>query len=74
MVCVSCKTEHRIIRDKPVTVFFSDQNFAAYLEGMHGTCLTVVRMEDATLTELFDLSRKLFENMWLSEGSVFQIG
>jgi hypothetical protein len=74
LTCVSCATEHPIGKTKPVTVFFSDQNFVSRLEGVGQSCLTVVRMEDATLSELYELSRELFGNVKFLEGSVFLYG
>jgi hypothetical protein len=55
LTCVTCAAEHPIVGSKPVTVFFSDQNFVSRLEGIGQSCLTVVRMEDATLAELYEL-------------------
>jgi hypothetical protein len=34
-------------------------------------CFAIVRMEDASLTELFELFRELFKNITFLEGSVF---
>jgi hypothetical protein len=41
-------------------VFFSNQNFVANPEGVATFCFAIVRMEDASLTELFELFRELF--------------
>jgi hypothetical protein len=59
--CVSCKTEHTILGKKPVTVFFSDQNFIPKLEGHKDSCLNIVRMEDASLSDLSSLQKKFSE-------------
>jgi hypothetical protein len=47
LTCISCPTEHKIIGCVPVTVAFSDQNFVANIAGQNGTCICVVRLEDA---------------------------
>jgi hypothetical protein len=39
LLCVTCKTEHSILGKKPVTIFFSDQNFIASMEGNGNSCL-----------------------------------
>jgi hypothetical protein len=52
----------------PVTVFFSEENTVANLDGVDGSSLTVVRMEDAPLSGLFELSKKLFEIVKFPEG------
>jgi hypothetical protein len=59
---------------KPVTVFFSDQNFISKLEGHNDSCLNIVRMEDASLSDLFKLAKEIFGNIRFPEGSVFQFG
>jgi hypothetical protein len=74
MTCVSCETEHAIISNLPVTVFFTDQNFIAKLPGSNNSCLNIVRMEDASLSELFNLSKELFGKVKLPEGSVLLFG
>jgi hypothetical protein len=74
LLCVTCESGHTIIENKPVTVFFSDQNFIANLEGKNGSCLIIVRMENASLSELFELSKELFANVKFPEGSAFMYG
>jgi hypothetical protein len=63
-----------IVEKKPVTVFFSDQNFCAMLPGVNNDCLAIVRMEDASLSELLKLSIELFGDVRFPEGSVFLYG
>jgi hypothetical protein len=58
----------------PVTVFFSEANIVANLDGVDGSSLTVVRMEDAPLSGLFELSKKLFEIVKFPEGTPFVSG
>jgi hypothetical protein len=58
----------------PVTVMFSDQNCVTNIEGKNGTCIAVVRQEDASLSDLLDMSREIFENQKVPEGSVFLFG
>jgi hypothetical protein len=41
---------------------------------MNGSCIAVVRQEDASLSDLFELSREIFENRRVPEGSVFLFG
>jgi hypothetical protein len=55
-------------------VIFSDQNFVSSIEGKSGTCIAVARQEDASLTDLFELAREIFENQKVPEGSVFLFG
>jgi hypothetical protein len=65
---------HKIVGNRPVTVFLSDQNFVANLEGKNGSYITDVRMEYVSLSELFELSRELLENVSFTEDSVFHYG
>ncbi len=74
MTCISCPKEHKIIGCVPITVAFSDQNFVANIAGHNGTCFCVVRLEDASLADLTDLSCELFGNVKILEGSVFLYG
>jgi hypothetical protein len=74
LVCISCTTEHKIMGNAPVTVAFSDQNFVANIAGKDGTCFCVIRMEDASLSDLSDLSLEIFGNGKVPEGSVFLYG
>jgi hypothetical protein len=63
-----------IMGKKTVTVFFSDQNFILRLEGHNDSCLNIVRMEDASVSDLFKLAKEIFGNIRFPEGSVFQFG
>jgi hypothetical protein len=74
MACITCKTEHNIMNGNPITVIFSDQNCVSTIEGLNGACISVVRQEDASLEDLFELSREIFENHRVPEGSVFLYG
>jgi hypothetical protein len=74
LVCVTCKTGHQILGKKPATVFFSDQNFIASMAGSGNTCLNIVRMEDASLSDLYRLSCEILGNTRLPEGSVLMFG
>jgi hypothetical protein len=74
MVCISCSSEHKIIGGVLFTVAFSDQNFVANIEGENGTCIAVVRLEDASFADLIDLSHELFDNVRVPEGSIFLYG
>ncbi len=74
LVCVTCNAERPIIGKKPVTLFFSDQNFIASMEGPMNSCLNIVRMEDASLSDLCKLSREMLGNHRLPEGSVLLFG
>jgi hypothetical protein len=72
--CLSCGTEHSIIGKDPLVVFFSDQNFPGMLSCRHGKCINIVRLENSSLSELFDVAREIFSQVQLPEGSVFLFG
>ncbi len=57
-----------------MTIFFSHQNFVPNLEGTSGTCITVMRVEDVSPSDLFQLSSELFENVRIPEGSILMYG
>jgi hypothetical protein len=73
-MCLGCKTSHRIGDRGPITVCFSDQNFIPFLMDKEGGCIAVVRLDNATLSELVELSFEIFENFPLPPGSVVLFG
>jgi hypothetical protein len=72
--CISCGVEHSIIGKDPLVVLFSDQNFPGMLNSRHGKCINIVRLENSSLFELFDIAREIFGQVQLPEGSVFLFG
>jgi hypothetical protein len=55
-------------------VLFSDQNFVPSLPTVSDCCINVVRIENATLHELYDIAIVIFGNTTLPEGSIFTYG
>ncbi len=74
LVCVSCDSEHTVIGNKPSVFLFSDQNFVSSVISQTKECVNVVRIENATLFELFDTAKGILGNVTLPEGSVFMFG
>jgi hypothetical protein len=59
--CLSCGTEHNIIGKDPLIVLFSDQNFPGTLGCRNGKCIkNIVRLENSSLSELFEIAREIF--------------
>jgi hypothetical protein len=56
-----------------VTILFSEQNFVATAEHENGQCLNIVRLEDASLADLLNLAKELFDRTTLPDGSVFPV-
>jgi hypothetical protein len=52
-----------------MTVLFSDQNFISSMEADSGNCLNIVRLEDASLADLINIAKEMFERTTLPEGS-----
>jgi hypothetical protein len=75
LMCVTCEKSHSVLGNNPTTVFISDQNFVEYMPGVKGNlCLSVIRMEDATLPDLGDLALKVFDGHAPQAGSALLIG
>ncbi len=74
LVCISCNIEHAIVGEKPSCYLFSDQNFVSSISSPSKECVNVVRIENATLIELFDTAKEIFGNAPLTEGSIFMFG
>jgi hypothetical protein len=74
LMCVSCETEHPVIGNKPSVFLFSDQNFVSSVHSHTKECVNVVRIENASLLELFETAKEILGNVTLPEGSVFMFG
>jgi hypothetical protein len=72
--CISCDKEHPFIGNTPVVVVLSDQNFVSTLTGVSNDCINIVRIENATLSELLETAKEIFLNVTFPEGSIFLIG
>ncbi len=74
MHCLSCVTEHKIVStSKPLIVCFADQNFAPSISGPV-TCISVARMEDATLPDLATFAMELLDRNRPPPGSILMFG
>jgi hypothetical protein len=74
LICISCETEHSIIGKDPLVVMFSDQNFVPSLNCTSRECISVVRIENSSLLELYEMASEMFGSMTFPEGSVFLFG
>jgi hypothetical protein len=74
MVCLSCKSEHPVISKKPSLVLMSDQNFVPTLSTSDGNCIQIVRLENASLAELYELAVEMFGDVTFAEGSILMFG
>ncbi len=74
LMCISCNNEHGLVGKDPLIVMFSDQNFVSKLECAKEKCINVVRVENATLLDLFEIAKEIFSNVTLPEGSIFMFG
>jgi hypothetical protein len=72
--CISCTAEHGIVGKDPLTVIFSDQNFPGTLSCRNGKCINIVRLENSSLCELFEIAREVFSHVQLPTGSIFLFG
>ncbi len=74
LMCISCSSEHPVFYKKPVVIILSDQNFVPSLSGKCGDCIHIVRLENASLLELFELATEIFGDVTFQEGSNFMFG
>jgi hypothetical protein len=44
------------------------------MEADSGKCLNIVRLEDASLSDLMNIAKEMFERTTLPDGSVFLFG
>jgi hypothetical protein len=75
LMCVTCEKEHSVIPDDgtDLVIVVSDQNFVSCLSGKN-SCVPVIRLEDPTLHELFDLTLEIFDRSALPAGTMFMVG
>jgi hypothetical protein len=73
-MCISCDNEHEILGSSPMVICLSDQNFVPVLPADKGNCVNIVRIENASITELFEMGKETFHGKTLPEGSVILIG
>jgi hypothetical protein len=73
-ICISCKSEHPAFSKKPSVVLMSDQNFVPTLGTDDCNCIQIVRLENASLTELFDLAVEMLGDLTFAEGSILLLG
>jgi hypothetical protein len=63
-----------VVGKAPVIIMFSDQNFVPTLSCAYEKCINIVRLENATLIELFEIAMEIFENVSFPDGSIFMFG
>jgi len=75
LLCTTCSKEHSIIPtdESEMVIIVTDQNFVAGLSGK-SSCVPVVRLEDPTLKELFDISVEILDRYSLPNGTLFLVG
>jgi hypothetical protein len=75
LFCVGCDSPHHIISsDKPAVIAFTDQNFVPFMSGGDGNCIAIVRLENASLSELADLAAEILDRIVLPGGSILLFG
>ena len=74
MHCITCTPEHKITSSgKSLIVCIADQNFVPTIMS-NNSCISVARMEDATLSDLGTFALELFERNRPPSGSIFMFG
>jgi hypothetical protein len=75
MTCTVCSNQHHIVpKDgSGMVVLIGDQNFVSTLSGKN-SCVPIIRLEDGSLEEMFDLIIEIFDRTPLPPGSHFLVG
>jgi len=75
LLCVVCEKEHSIIPtdDSELAIIITDQNFVSALSGKN-CCVPIVRLEDPSLKELFEISVEILDRQSLPNGTLFLVG
>ena len=75
LTCLVCSNPHNIIpRDGTgLVLVLGDQNFVSSIVG-HSHCIPVVRIEDASLSELFQIGLEILDRNPLPQNTHFMVG
>jgi len=75
LLCTSCKREHSIIPtdEYELAIIVSDQNFVPTLSGKT-SCVPIIRLEDPSLKELFEICVEMLDRYSLPNGTLFLVG
>jgi hypothetical protein len=75
LTCLGCPDPHHILNTgKPAVLIFADQNFVPFLSGGSDNCIAVCRSENASLSELAELSIEILEKNALQQGTTIIYG
>jgi len=74
LLCTVCETEHSIIPSDgtDLAILVGDQNFVSALSGK-SSCLPIIRLEDPTLMELFEICLEIFDRYTIPSGTLFLV-
>jgi hypothetical protein len=74
MICTCCTTQHSIVPTDGtgLAIAVTDQNFNSSITG-RSTCIPIIRVEDATLHELFEFTLEIFSRTALPTGTLFLV-
>ena len=73
--CITCDLEHSIVNaQKTLTLCIADQHFVPDLSGGAGGCISVARMEDASLPDLVTFCLELLDRQSPPSGSIILLG
>jgi hypothetical protein len=73
-VCIGCKVHHKIGEKGPLVICFADQNMVPFITDGEGNCMAIVRLENASLADLIDISFEILEKLAPPPGSVILYG
>jgi len=74
-MCLMCPQEHPILNPEvPTAIVVSDQCFPTCLSGGGKNCVSIIRLENASLLELSDILQEVFAGAPLPPGTVIVMG
>jgi hypothetical protein len=73
LTCLGCKSKHGILDGEPVYIMMSYQNFASFIQDSEGHCYSIIREENASLSDLVELAFEVFKKP-LPPGSIVALG
>jgi hypothetical protein len=62
LMCIGCSNNHKLGENGRLVICFADQNMVPFITDGEGGCIAIVRLENASLSDLIDLSFEVLEN------------
>jgi hypothetical protein len=74
LMCIGCNNNHKLGENGRLVICFADQNMVPFITDGEGGCIAIVRLENASLSDMIDLSFEVLEKFTPPPGSIILYG